>query len=127
MFKKISARRSFCYDMRMNKKRLFITASILLAVTLVVFFGVRLWIANTSNYIPGSVTVIFKPEYRDRATVEAAAKSIDGTVNYNDGIRDIGWYDIRVKTGKEEEAVRKLSTRPQIDHAYRSMYARADI
>lgn len=113
----------------MNKKRLVIIISTLFVLgAVILYFCVKQWEADTSpDYIPGSVTVTFKPEYRsDRARIEAVAKSAGGTVNYDKYIQDTGWCEIHVKIGKEEEDVDKLSARPEIEYAYRSMYARGN-
>jgi tartrate dehydratase alpha subunit/fumarate hydratase class I-like protein len=112
-----------------NKKKLIIITSALLALGVAIYFCIKLWEANTSNYyVPGSVTVTFKPEYRqDRKTVDAAVKSIDGAADCDwTLLQDTGWCELHVQIGKEEEAVDKLSVRPEIEHAYRSLYARAE-
>jgi hypothetical protein len=115
------------YDMRMNKKSFIIMISILFALGVAIFFCVKQWEADSPNYVPGSITVTFKPEYRqDRMTIEAVAKSVGGTVDYDGGIHDMGWYWIHVKVGKEEEAVTNLSTKPEVESAYRDVYHRVD-
>ena len=114
--------------MRMNKKNLIIMISILFALGVAIYFCVKQWEADTSPfYVPGSIAVTFKPEYRqNRMTIEAVAKSVGGTVDYDNGVQDIGWYVIHVKIGKEEEAVSKLSARSEVEYAYRDVYAQAN-
>lgn len=113
--------------MRMNKKRLLIIIFILIALGVAIYFCVKRWEADSPDYAPGSIAVTFKPEYRqDRARIEAIAKSVSGTVDYEGGIHDTGWYWIHVKVGKEEEVVAKLSAKPEVESAHREVYLRAN-
>lgn len=111
--------------MIMNKKRLIIATSIALALTFAIVLSVKLRTVDAPKYIPGSVTVTFKPEHRNRSTVETIVKSVGGTVDYNEGTPEDGWYEIHVKNGEEDEAERILNAKPEIEYAYRSIYARA--
>jgi hypothetical protein len=111
----------------MNKKRLLIIISVLLALGVATYFCVKQWEADSPDYVPGSIAITFKPEYRqDKARIEAIANSVSGTVDYEGGIHDMGWYWIHVKVGKEEEAITKLSAKPEVESAHRDVYLRAN-
>lgn len=112
----------------MNKKGLIVAMIFILSCigAALASFSIRQNEASQDDFfVPGSVSVYLKPEYRNnKAVIEDVAKSIGGTVDYDKGVHDMGLYEIIVKTNTEDEAVASLGVKPEVETAHRSLYVR---
>ena len=102
---------------------IFAITAITIAGSLTAYLLLKPKVSNESDYYtPGIVTVEFKEEYRNNVQLmDIIANSAGGKIDYQYGITSDGLYAVKVKEGKEWDAVNYLETRPEVESAFRDI------